>query len=134
MLRNASVTTGRLILALTCCGTVVAAGQAPPAGKTATVATAGEAVTLEPIECWSRTSTGAVRVGELFTLVLTCAVVETSSTTVVPDQSRLDPGVLQLPPFEVVRGTQATDVRQAPAGSFSTSTRCATLGKTSART
>lgn len=111
MLRNASVTTGRLILALTCCGTVVAAGQAPPAGKTATVATAGEAVTLEPIECWSRTSTGAVRVGELFTLVLTCAVVETSSTTVVPDQSRLDPGVLQIPPFEVVRGTQAIDVR-----------------------
>jgi hypothetical protein len=75
------------------------------------VATAGEAVTLEPIECWSRTSTSAARVGELFTLVLTCAVVETASTTVVPDQSRLDPGVFQIPPFEVVRGTQATDVR-----------------------
>jgi hypothetical protein len=36
-----------------------------------------------------------------FTLsVLTCTVVETASTTVVPDQSKLDPAVLQLPPFE----------------------------------
>ena len=95
---------------MACCGTVVAVGPAP-ADNTATVAIAGEAVTLEPIECWSRTSTSAARVGELFTLVLTCAVVETASTTVVPDQSRLDPGVLQIPPFEVVRGTQATDVR-----------------------
>lgn len=106
-----SVTTRRLILALTCCAPVVAAGQAPPAGSAAPVTTAGDAVTLEPIECWSRTSTSAARVGEQFTLVLTCAVVETASTTVVPDQSRLDPGVLQIPPFEVVRGTQATDVR-----------------------
>lgn len=106
-----SVTTGGLILALACCGAVVVASQGPPAGNTVTVATAGETVTLEPIECWSRTSTNAARVGELFTLVLTCAVVETASTTVVPDQSRLDPGVLQIPPFEVVRGTQATDVR-----------------------
>jgi len=106
-----SVNTGGLILALACCGTVVVAGQGPPARNTATVATVGEAVTLEPIECWSRASTSAARVGELFTLVLTCAVVETASTTVVPDQSRLDPGVFQIPPFEVVRGTQATDVR-----------------------
>lgn len=106
-----SVNTGGLILALACCGAVVVAGQGPPTGNTATVATAGESVTLEPIECWSRTSTSAARVGELFTLVLTCAVVETASTTVVADQSRLDPGVFQIPPFEVVRGTQATDVR-----------------------
>ena len=68
-------------------------------------------VTLAPIQCWTRASSNAVRVGELFTLVLTCAVVETQSTTVVPDQSRLDPGALQVPPFEVVSGTQAPDLR-----------------------
>ena len=56
---------------------------------------------------------GRSRVGELFTLVLTCSVVETASTTVVPDQSRLDPGVFQIPPFEVVSGTQANDLRTA---------------------
>ncbi len=70
-----------------------------------------ENVTLAPIQCWSRPSTSSVRVGEIFTLVLTCAVVETQSTTVVPDQSRLDPGALQAPPFEVVSGTQADDMR-----------------------
>jgi hypothetical protein len=74
-------------------------------------APATESVTLAPIECWTRTSTNAVRVGERFDLVLTCAVVETESTTVVPDQSRLDPGVVQVPPFDVVSGTQAADLR-----------------------
>jgi hypothetical protein len=68
-------------------------------------------VTLAPIQCWTRTSSNAVRVGELFTLVLTCAVVDCVSTTVVPDQSRLDPGALQVPPFEIVSGTQAADLR-----------------------
>ncbi len=77
--------------------------QTPPA--------APEQVTLAPIECWTRANTNAVRVGEQFALVLTCAVVDTQSTTVVPDQSRLDPGVLQLSPFEVVGGTQAPDLR-----------------------
>jgi hypothetical protein len=72
---------------------------------------ATENVTLAPIECWTRTSTNAVRVGELFDLVLTCAVVETESTTVVPDQSRLDPAAWQAPPFEVVSGRQASDLR-----------------------
>jgi hypothetical protein len=82
-------------------GTSVARAQQPST----------ENVTLAPIECWVRTSSNAVHVGEHFTMVLTCAVVETQSTTVVPDQSRLDPGALQAPPFEVVGGTQAPDLR-----------------------
>ena len=111
MCRNC-VATGGVILALAFSGPLVGAGLAQrPAERTATAAPPGEAVTLAPIECWWRTSTSATRVGEWFTLVLTCSVVETRSTTVVPDQSRLDPSVLQIPPFEVVRGTQATDVR-----------------------
>ena len=65
---------------------------------------------VEPIECWWRTSASSVRIGELFSLVLTCAVLDSSSTTVVPDQSRLDPTVLQLPPFEVTGGAQAADL------------------------
>jgi hypothetical protein len=72
---------------------------------------ATENVALAPIECWTRTSTNAVRVGQLFDVVVTCAVVETESTTVVPDQSRLDPAALQAPPFEVVSGRQASDLR-----------------------
>jgi hypothetical protein len=70
-------------------------------------------VEVDPIRCFWRTSTDAVRVGEPLTLTLTCSVLDTAATTVVPDQSRLDPGVLQLPPFEVRSGTQAPDLHTA---------------------
>jgi len=103
--RRVCVITG-VILLRAFCGPAVAAGLTQLAAGTAAAPATGEAVTFEPIECRWRTSTSAVRVGELFTLVLTCSVVETAATTVVPDQSRLDPGVLQMPPLEV-----ANDVR-----------------------
>lgn len=70
-------------------------------------------IELAPIACFWRTSTDAVRVGEHFTLVLTCNVLDTAAATVLPDQSRLDPGALQLPPFEVVGGQQPPDLRSA---------------------
>ena len=69
-----------------------------------------EDVSVAPIECWARTSTNAVRAGELFTMILTCAVLETQATTAVPDQSQLDPAAIQLPPFDVVGGSQAANV------------------------
>ena len=50
-------------------------------------------VEVEPITCWWRTSTSAVRTGESFGLTLTCAVVETEANKVVPDLSKLDPTV-----------------------------------------
>ncbi|MBY0492727.1 MAG: hypothetical protein K2Y23_00810 [Cyanobacteria bacterium] len=61
-------------------------------------------VEVEPITCWWRTSTSAVRIGESFGLTLTCSVVETETNKVVPDFSKLDPTVVQLPPFEVLGG------------------------------
>jgi len=67
-------------------------------------------VEVEPIKCWWRTSSSAVRSGEPFTLTLTCAVVETEANKVVPDFSKLDPQVVQLPPFEVIGGTHPGDV------------------------
>jgi hypothetical protein len=63
-------------------------------------------VELDPIACWWRTSVAAVRVGEPFSIVLTCAVVENALTTVVPDQSEIEPAALQLPPFEMLGGTR----------------------------
>lgn len=89
-----------LALSLNALVTAVAAAQG-----------ADVATPVPPIECWWRTGTSAVRVGEPFTVVLTCAVLETTATTVVPDQSRLDPTVLQLQPFEVTGGRQAPDLR-----------------------
>lgn len=74
-------------------------------------ASATQAVSVAPIECYWRSSASSVRVGEIFTVSLTCGVLETQATTVVPDQSRLDPDVLQLQPFEVVDGVVARDLR-----------------------
>jgi hypothetical protein len=67
-------------------------------------------VEVEPITCWWRTSTSAVRTGESFGLTLTCGVVETEANKVVPDFSKIDPTVVQLPPFEVLGGTHAGDL------------------------
>lgn len=64
----------------------------------------------DPIQCWWRTSTGAVRVGEPFTAVLTCAVLETGDVKVVPDQTKLEPSVVQFAPFEVTGGSHAVDL------------------------
>jgi hypothetical protein len=70
-------------------------------------------VEVDPIGCWWRTSTGAIRVGEPFVVVLTCAVIENAQNIVVPDQSRLEPTALQLPPFEVMGGRRFSDSRTA---------------------
>ncbi|PWT82526.1 MAG: hypothetical protein C5B57_08555 [Blastocatellia bacterium] len=86
----------------------IAAGAGPQDGSGAANSDAN--VEADPIRCWWRTSTSAVRVGEPFSLVLTCAVVENLTATVVPDQSRLDPSSMQLPPFEVIGGQRNPDL------------------------
>ena len=76
-------------------------------------ATAARAQTVQtdPLQCWWRTSAGAVRVGEPFTVVLTCAVLETDDAMVVVDQTRLEPAVVQFAPFEVLGGSHGADLR-----------------------
>jgi len=66
----------------------------------------------DPLQCWWRTSTGAIRIGEQFSIVLTCAVLETEAATVVVDQSRLEPSVVQFAPFEVLGGSHGADLRR----------------------
>ena len=72
-----------------------------------------ENVEVDPITCWWRTTATAVRVGETFTVVLTCSVLNTEAARVVADESRLEPSVVQLPPFEVVSGTHPQDITTA---------------------
>ena len=81
----------------------VAVGQGRP-GETAT----------DPIRCWWKTDRTAIRVGERFTLVLTCSVIETPATTVVPAVNQLEPGAIILTPFEAVAGVRRDDVVVAP--------------------
>ena len=72
---------------------------------------AAQTVQTDPLRCWWRTSAGAVRVGEPFTVVLTCAVLETEDATVVVDQTRLEPSVVQFAPYEVLGGSHGADLR-----------------------
>jgi hypothetical protein len=77
----------------------------------AATAAAAQTVQTDPLQCWWRTSAGAVRIGEPFTVVLTCAVLETDAATVVVDQTRLEPSVVQFAPFEVLGGFHGADLR-----------------------
>jgi hypothetical protein len=77
----------------------------------AATAARAQTVQTDPLQCWWRTSAGAVRVGEPFTVVLTCAVLETDAATVVVDQTRLEPSVVQFAPFEVLGGSHGADLR-----------------------
>lgn len=63
----------------------------------------------EPLQCWWRTSTGAVRIAEPFALVLTCAITKSSSQHVVVDQAKLGPDAIPLSPFEVIGGGSLTE-------------------------
>ena len=74
-------------------------------------AASAQTVQTDPLQCWWRTSAGAVRVGEPFAVVLTCAVLETDDVTVVIDQTRLEPSVVQFAPFEVLGGSHGADLR-----------------------
>src|SRR4029077_20651109 len=77
----------------------------------AAAAAAAQTVQTDPLQCWWRTSAGAVRVGEPFTVVLTCAVLETDDATVVVDQTRLEPSVVQFAPYETLGGSHGADLR-----------------------
>lgn len=72
-----------------------------------------QSVEVDPIRCWWRTSAGAVRIGETFSVVLTCAVLQNEAVQVVPDESRLDSTVVQMAPFEVIGGAHPADLYTA---------------------
>lgn len=94
-------------------GVAAATATAAGAGASAAAGAAGVAYAadaVEPITCWWRTSAGSVRVGQPFSVFLTCAVAETEAMRVRVDDSRLDPTVLQLPPFDVIGGRRAEDL------------------------
>jgi hypothetical protein len=82
---------------------VAALAQEPPG--------AAQLVEVDPIRCWWRTSAGAVRLGENFTIGLTCAVLEADGVQVIPDESQLADSTVQLNPFEVIDGSHPPDLR-----------------------
>jgi len=67
-------------------------------------------VDVDPIRCWWKTNTGAVRIGQVFTVSLTCAVLQNDAVQVVPDETRLGASVITMAPFEMVKGTHPADL------------------------
>ena len=124
---------GALVVALVC----VVWFSAPVKGRQAPGAPIGSAqgkpsnqVESDPIKCWWKTDTNAVRVGEPFTLALTCGVVETDEVRVVVDPARLDPAVVDAAPFEVLGGTRHDDIVAPPWRYFQYSYTLRLLGET----
>jgi hypothetical protein len=84
------------------------------APASAAIPTNPAAVVVPPIECWWKTDRSAVRVGESFTLTLTCAVLDTERVKVIVDESGLAPSTLHLVPFDIVGGERFRDILNAP--------------------
>ena len=84
-----------------------------PAPVRPAAANPGEVV-APPIECWWKTDRSAVRVGETFELMLTCAVLDTDRVKVVVDESALAPSALHLVPFDIVGGERFRDILNTP--------------------
>jgi hypothetical protein len=91
----------------------VALAAAPPAAQERQGPRPGE-VESDPIKCWWKTDTTAVQVGERFTVVLTCGVIETGPIKVVPAANQLEAGAIQVTPFEVVSGSRRDDIVVPP--------------------
>ena len=88
-------------------------GASPVAAQAKRAPRPGE-VESDPIRCWWKADRSAIRVGEQFTLVLTCGVIETANIKVVPAVNQLEPGAISLTPFEAVAGNRHEDVVVPP--------------------
>src|SRR5687767_1166395 len=111
-MKNASL----VLVMLACLAASAAAQQAPaitPRVGPVLSDRPGQA-TADPIQCWWKTDRTAVRVGERFKLVLTCSVIETPATTIVPAVNQLEAGAIILTPFEAVSGVRREDVFVPP--------------------
>ena len=66
---------------------------------------------VDALQCWRRVDRNAVRIGEHFTMTVTCRVVETETARAVPDEAALQPQSIDVAPFEVLDGQRYADVR-----------------------
>jgi hypothetical protein len=108
-----------LVVTLLACGLAIPAAQhdqhQPPAKTDRLAAPNAQPpadLGWEPIRCWRQSSAGAVKIGEAFTVTLTCAAYDADNAQVVPDESRLGVASIQMAPFEILGGSHPPDVRR----------------------
>jgi hypothetical protein len=70
---------------------------------------AAQNVEVDPVTCWWRTTSSSIRMGESFSVVLTCSALETEAARAVIDRARLGAASVQFPPYEVITGSQSAD-------------------------
>src|SRR5687767_14450429 len=116
-----------LAAVLACCAALASAAvaQAPTPGTAVVPAVGAES---DPIACWWKTNESTVRIGQPFTLTLTCGVIDTPQLQVVVDVARLDASAIELAPFEVVSATRHKDVEAPPRRYFQYSYTLRLLG------
>jgi hypothetical protein len=83
----------------------------PVAGfaQAATTQGAAQNVEIDPVTCWWRTTSSSIRMGEPFSVALTCSALETDAARAVIDRARLGSASVQFPPYEVLSGSQSAD-------------------------
>jgi hypothetical protein len=100
-----------------------APAKTPPAAPPKTTSSAPKAFTqtrqpgdveTDPIKCFWKTDRSAIIVGERFTVVLTCGIIETDKIKAIPDFNQLEASTIGLQPFEVVKGVRHEDVKNPP--------------------
>ncbi|MFN7976928.1 MAG: hypothetical protein U0P30_02260 [Vicinamibacterales bacterium] len=64
-----------------------------------------------PLQCWWRAAKGAIHIGEIVEVTLTCSALESDTTRAVPDETRLNVAAVQLAPWEIVGGSHPADTR-----------------------
>jgi hypothetical protein len=99
--------TARVLLASLLLATSAVHGAAQP---TPAAARLDEAT---PFQCWWRSDAGALRIGQVVAVTLTCAALERDDLKAVPDESRLTVAAIQMAPFEIVGGSHPPDLRTA---------------------
>jgi hypothetical protein len=71
-------------------------------------------IETDPIKCFWKTDRSTIIVGERFTVVLTCGIIDTDKIKAIPDFNQLEASTIGLQPFEVVKGVRHQDVRNPP--------------------
>jgi hypothetical protein len=90
-------------------GAVVEPVTGAPDGKNAEVA-------ADALVCWWKTDKSSIRIGEEFTVTLTCRSAEKGRERTVLNDSLLDPAALALPPYQVKGGTRFKDLTRVLPG------------------
>jgi hypothetical protein len=85
----------------------------------------------DALQCWWRTSTPAVTVGEPFSVLLTCAAVDTPNLAILVDAAKLSADAMPLAPFEVLGGAEPAELRAADRRFFQREYRVRLLSDTS---